>query len=408
MATARNLAIAALIDPVVPTLPSAPQEISGDPSGYVNVAVANANVFGGQAVLTPQNVDTVQALTILQSSASRTGFSSNILESRSNMPSLTGNFVFTAIINAGKRQKTSRIGWTGSANFTAAKTKALAWAATLANTMGNAGVLVAGSVVTDTGVSAQSPYITYIRITDAVNPRLGNLVTTPPGNSTYAGEPGASVGLNSADFISTALSLRLQGVTNTGNVTYANHAFYGVPDLCVVNGDQLALQIAAGTSVYATYIAQYLAMISNVNDTFCIFGQDPAQKKYAAGPFVFSNGQWNAPCAGNNFSSNDRIRVTGSNVPSFNGSYKITVLAGGNIALNNGPPSTQPAPTVCTMQRYATFLGSGLGYQKNVIAYPIVLTLAQQATPFGLSVAKRNPSRPYNAVSFRRRSKKLH
>lgn len=413
-ATPRAQAIAALIDPVVPNLPDAPQNITVDPKTWVNVPAADLSSFGGKGVLTASNVDSVQAVVVTQTSANLTRGSRNI----QGAIMASGFWKMVAVIKAGGRTKTTSVVWNGTTSSTIADAvvQAKAWRAPLSDTMGNLGM----NNLPLYDQTAGSPYIVAIRITDAQLPRFGGIYK--PGPNEYDSVGKASGGVtasNMADFISTALSLRLQGIASvvpTGGSqvapfpSFANHALYGVPDQCVVNGDQLitTFNVAGATppqfATYDSYLLTYLTYLSNTDNRLGFMMQDPNQVKATLSNFLaVGTTAWSFQATANPWVAGDRIAITGANNPNFNGRYVIASIVGGVITIANAPPTTQPAPTTARGQRYQQANGN-----KNNVFAQIQPQVGGWITPYGLQVAKRNPARVYTGLSFRRKRRKLH
>ena len=363
----------------------------------------NADLFGGKPVVTLSTANSVQAVNVVVISSSNSGLGSNIQNGRGSGVSISGTWKFVATIAAGDRSKTSSIYWQGTTTFSDALAAAQAWVNIFADLLGNAGLLG----LTDTTPSAASPYITYLRITDALNPRYGALIQSPSGNVQYCGLAAPSGGSNPADFLATALSMRLYGVNGTLNASgYANHAIYGPPDAVVVNGDQLFLDLPVASQTYGYWVKKYLKYIFTTGNGLGFMIQDPREEKFGVSGFVnaIAAGQtvptWNLYVPGHDYETGDRVSLTQVNNPFFRGRYKIFFIDATHIGLVNGPPSSiVPVPTTGKVQLYQDSDGT-----KATVFAQATDSGVQLVPPYGLKVAKRNPARPFSAVSFRRKA----
>jgi hypothetical protein len=309
----------------------------------------------------------------------------------------------TAIINGGTRGKTTSVIWNGVDDINVASAKAIEWATQLAWTLGNAGAEEASVK----GPTAASPRITYVRVVDAKLPRRGILLATD-GNSNSFNGPGTGAGNNShADFISTAMAIRLAGRTTESTVQfgYSNHALLGVPDKAVINGDQVFLGAAVGTApgTYSFFVNQYLTWLMSPGNGLGFMMVPFDEPKKPARNFAYVDGVWQMKVVAHAYFTNDRLWLTGANAPGFNGSYKITKIDVDTIAITNGPPSGVAIPTRADVRRYQLANGVRLGAFAQFEFLP-----GQNVPPFGLKVSKRNPARVFTGVSFRKKTRKLH
>lgn len=399
----RGQAIADLIAPITgrPLTPS--QEIPVDPASFVVPANTNQILFGSPSgPVTAGNVNLLQGTDVTVSSVQRgTG---------GNIPGFfTGGIMagplwrFTAVINAGSRGKTTSVIWQGTNDLSVAKTAALAWANQLAFTLGNNGTPVAVDIVP----SAKSPRITFVRVTDALLPRFGMLVPTDPNSFQYSGY-GTGAGNNSyADFISTALALRMTGTTGevVPQTGYANHALLGVPDKIVTAGDQIDLTLNVGPTgaTYSQWVSQYLNYIWSPGNALGFLMVPGTELKKSCTTFAFVGGVWQFSCPAHGYTNQDRVRMTGANAPGFNGSYIIQVIDVNTLGITSGPPSGVAVPTRAKVRRYQLASGIRLGVFAQFKPLP-----GNDVAPFGLKVSKRNPARVFTGVSFRKKTRKLH
>lgn len=411
MLSARGKLIALLVEDVVAEPPSPNQSIDVDPAAFVNPPVANDLLFGSIAgPITPSNVDSGQSLAVTVTSI-QGGLGSNI---QGFFPGATmafsGLWKFTAIIKAGDRGKSSSVVWSGSTNIASAVSQARTWASRLVGTFGNAGASLAP--VTDG--SAGSPYVRAIRVSDAINPRLGSLVKSPSGNGAYCGYGTGAGDASTADFISTALSLRLTATTTetvppsptiVNQVVYANHALLGIPDDVVVDGDQFDTSALVGSSTFSAWAGQYIAWLINPVNTMGCITTPLTQTQFKCTNFTRpAGGLWQFVTATpHGYSTGDRVRLTKCNAPFFAGSYKVNVIDAVTLSINNGPPASVAPPTTGSVRRYMDL---------NNIRYGVFaqfsLPAGETADPWNLSVSKRNPGRAPSLVSFRKRPRRAH
>lgn len=411
MLTARGQQIAALVVEVEAGEVSPNQSIDVNPETFVNPPVANELLFGtSSGPITPSNVNSGQSLAVTITSI-QSGSGSNIqgFFIGANM-AYSGLWKFTANIKSGDRGKSTSIVYQGSTSITDAMDKARSWVELLADTFGNAGTVAS----IDFSQSAASPYVRSIRVADAINPRAGTLIKNPARDVTFCGLGGTAPLLNAADFISTALSLRLTGTTtesvqppvNTVNqIVYANHALLGIPDAVVVQGDQMDFSPVSGGSPWGNWAGIYIAWITNQTNRMGCLTTRTAENPFKCVNFTRpANKLWQCTTtAPHGYESRDRVRLTKCNAPFFAGSYVIEVIDATTIAFNNGPPSTVAAPTTGVVRRYMDSNGIRLAAFAQ-----FSLPAGQQTSPWNLAVSKRNPGRAPSLVSFRKRPRRAH
>lgn len=373
------------------------------PSTYIDPAQANAIYFGSPSgPLTPATLDAPQLLA-LQIRGAKSGGASNIGSIGGNMADPTTHWKFTAIIRAGDRSKSTSVVYSGGGTLEAALVKAKDWARFLAQLLGNSGTAGAPSQ----GETPQSPQISYIRITDAKQPRIGQLFDVRSGN--FFGLASPTSGGGSADYLGTALAIRLPCTTLVAptKTVFSNHGFVGVPDGVVTGGDAFFDQFPWGTSVYATYLNFYLTYITaGVNSLGCMTTDDVAQPKKHTGIWDDTLGVWRAKLPAHGFTNGDRIRVSAANARFFNGSYIVTGVTAATpdeFLIAKGPVTGIPGPTTAVVQRIQ--LASGL---KPVIFAAFNAPVGGWVTPFGIKVSGRRPGRRFNPVSFRSKQRRPH
>jgi hypothetical protein len=398
----RNQQLNALINRVSaqPTYPN--QGILIDPSTQPDLPATNQILFdNGSGPLTAGNINGTQSLAVTLASV-QSGSGRNILTVPGVVPMAfapTGIWKLTAIISGGARSKTTSVIWSSpSSDISSALSMAKTWAGALANTFGNA-----GSGSQDLVASAQSPRVTFLRVSDAINPRYGQLVATDPTSTAYSGWNGTgSYLVNDADFLAVAMSLRLNGVTTDNQSGYANHALLGVPDQCVVKGDQISFAPTMNTNSFGYWVNVYISFLVNPGNNLGFLMVPATELKMQVTKFAYVAPLWQLTVTGHGYNALDRVRLTGVNVSGFNGQYKIQVLDANTLGLVNGPPSSTPVPTAGFVRRYQLNTGVRLG-----ILAKFILSAGQNAPPFGLQVSKRNPRRYFSPVSFRKKVRRL-
>jgi len=370
--------------------------IDVNPTSYLNIGKANSVYYGSSSgPLTPGNVDSLQLLSIPPESVNlRLG--SNIQGAQGVQAMASGFWKWSAKINAGDYGKSTAVYHLGSQDINAEFTLAKVWAQNYSDCFGQ--WANAGSPIDPP--SARSPAITYIRITDALNPRLGQLFSVSGSN--YSGFPTGGSNDFFADFISTALSLRIAGTsTEAGKrIAYGNHAFLGIPDKVVISGNQIKLNVPTGGTTYDGVMSQYLNYLTTAANNLGFMGQSITEPKFALGPFTVVNGLWQTTLPGLVYLTGDRIRITSANARGFNGTWRITVLSANTFALTKGPPVSVPGPTFAFAQRVQ--LASGF---RPLAFYTYTAPAAGWVSPYNLKVAKRNPAKAFTPVSFPRRAR---
>lgn len=409
--TPRGELIAAIAAEVVQLPVNPNQSIDVNPETFVDPPVANELLFGDSVgPISASNVNSGQSLAVVVT-RSQPGTGSNIQGFFGGATmTFSGLWKFTANIKAGDRGKSTSVIYQGSTNFDAAKGIALLWIDKLADTFGNEGAL---GVPITTG-TAGSPYIKSYRVTDAINPRMGSIVKSPANNPTFCGKGTGNLGDASADFISTALSLRLTGTTTETNppdpaivnqIVYANHALLAIPDAVVINGDEINTGVPLGPQTFSYYAGLYIAWITNpVNRIGCLTTR-LSEATFECTGFTRPAGElWQfVTSAPHGYVTGERVRLTRCNAPFFSGSYVVKRIDATTLAINGGPPASVEAPTKGKVRRYMDRNGVRLG-----VFAQFSLPLGQQVDPWNLAVSKRNPGRPFSLVSFPKKRRRAH
>lgn len=411
MLTPRGQLVAALIEEVEELPISKAESIDVNPATFVDPPVANELLFGTTTgPITVGNVNSGQSLAVtVTSQAAVPGSNIQGLVGLGGLNvAYSGLWKFTARIKAGDRGKSTSVVWQGSTSIDSAILQCKAWAILLADIMGNEGD--AGTPV-KTG-TAGSPAIKTLRISDAINPRQGTLLKLGP-DVDWVGL-GTNGGVGAADFISTALSLRLTCTTTetvppdpaiVNQVVFANHALLGIPDAVVVNGDQLNLSAPFWTSTWGQRAAIYINYLLDPANRLGCVTTPLTQKTYQCINFlVAANGQWQFQTTeAHGYVSGDRVRLTRLNAPFFSGSYTVTVVDATTLKIAGGPPTTVAAPTKGAVRRFM---------DKNGVRYGIFAQFGLQGqeavSPWNLAVSKRNPGRAPGLVSFPKRRRRPH
>jgi hypothetical protein len=374
-------------------------DINVKPSSYIPLDEANRLYFGSVVgPLRPADLDSPQLLAV-QVTGNAVVLSGNIRRSIGADMAYGPLWKFTAHIKAGDRGKSTSIIHRGGTLIQSEFPNAFAWAQNLCKTLGNEGI----NNVPETGATAGSPKIVFIRVTDALNPRFGQLLKTKSSN--LQGDAATGGSGRPADFVSTALSINLiaQSSDTSKKLTRSNHGFVGVPDATVINGDQIDLSEFRGPRTFRDYVSTYLEYITNPNNNLgCLTVRDAEDKK-AASNATRVGAVWNVTVPAHGYNSGDKVRLTGANAPFFNGTYSITVVDPNTIGILNSAPQGAAPFTLAKVQRVA------------IINQPKPMVFAQFLPPaggfvadMGLSVSKRNPAKPFVPVSFNKKKKRPH
>lgn len=247
--------------------------------------------------------------------------------------------------------------------------------------------------------SAGTPQLQYMRLTDALIPRLGD-----PRDLTTAGYfgPPAASGGNLAEAFSSAVSLRMRGQPITGGQPKSKSLqILGAPDACFLGTRLDPARVGVGT-VWGTALANYLSIL--IGSVFLpdwgFMGQDPSEAVYSLTSAAVVGGMWQLTFPGSNWDSRDRFRLSGAN-PVFNKVWEIAqVIAPGVYTLRHQPVTGHLAPTQGSAVRIATPDGS--------------LEVFCKYTGFGLNpdgspsirYAKHNPGKQYLLASFGKKTKR--
>ncbi len=245
--------------------------------------------------------------------------------------------------------------------------------------------------------SPGTPVIEYVRIGDALNPRVSRLFDQLPSGST--GFP--NVTRASADFFAVAIAIRMLGATTVGGgrQSASSHLFVGQPD-GVYDAAKLNFAFSRGGGVtQGDRMRDVLNELTNSTRQWGFMGIDPTEPKIALGPFTLVGGVWNfavdpAPTWG----ARDRIRITESNARGFNGVWRVVPAAGGLWAIPRGPSTTIPGPTSAQGRRVQLANGT-----KLLVFYRFAHPTGGWDIPFGAKVRKKNPGREFSSESFRKK-----
>lgn len=314
----------------------------------------------------------------------------------------SGFWKFTAIIRAGDRGKSTSVVWSGLKDLDKALVKAKAWAKVYSPLLGQ---YSKKGDPPHLG-TADSPQIQYLRITDALNPRVGQLFNVKA--DLFVGPGGFDTQDNSADTMTTALALRLACTTiaNPIKTVWSNHGFVGIPDAVVRDGDVPFLNFIVGTSHFGTYLKAYLQYITAAsNGLGCMTTDEMNQPKKHTGVWKETDGVWFANLVAHGYVNGDRIRVTGANAPGFNGTYIVTGVkptTPDDFAIVGGPKPDAAAPKHATVQRVQ--LASGV---RPLVFAGFQAPFGGWIEPYGVKVSDRRKAKPYSEVSFRPKPKRL-
>ncbi len=254
------------------------------------------------------------------------------------------------------------------------------------------------------------PIIEFIKLTDAVQPKIGRLLKVknfgyvgPPMTPNFPSDPMYSA-------LSTRLVARLSANVPTsggedGRTVNTTVQLNGICDASIV-GTVFDGDFQRGTPNYWTQLRRYLlTLISTTGPGWGCIGLSSLETKKAIQsvlPVVGPPFQWQFTVPTAAYSSGDRVRITDAN-PVFNGTWEIVKNVNATYSLKNQPVSGHTAPSTGFMQRVATAdKVKSMGWYRyesfqpdgSFPDYPQV------------SVSKKNPGRQFLGVSFRSRKRR--
>lgn len=386
-----------MVQGMIPALPDGP-------SSPALVADANSLYYGATAgPLTAGNYGSLQ-LSAVSVSAAKVGSPTNIANSSggASMSTGSGYTKVSMCINNGTYGRTESHVVSLNINNPSILAPVIAQlcryrAACLGNSL--AGLTI------PPGKSLGTPQIEFVKLTDAVQPKLGYVLDVRAQNyfgySTSGGIP--------TDTAFTALTLRLTGQQNA-NYQSGTGGTFGIenstlqltegPDNAVVNGVFIPTASLGGANTIAgninTYV-NYLAFSGNVLWGFSGLAANQPPNQIAA--WTQPGGVYTITPTNNVYSTGDRVVITGAS-PVFNKTWTINVNAG-LITLRNPPVSGHTLPTGGTMRRVAVAGGfSAKGF------YPYQSVQLSGAGIPAVKVSKKNPGREFLNVSFRSRRRR--
>lgn len=317
-------------------------------------------------------------------------------EGVSTMPA-SGFWKLTLVINNGKNGTSTSVIYHGTASIADAIAVGKTLATKRSFLLGNNN---AGSASANVK-SPASPTIEFLRVSDAKNLRLSQLVELP-----VADYSGGNVSVNNgADVLSTALTVRIKGV-NSGDASvssFSNHQFVGQPDIIVADGKyKNGATVVAGTTTFDAYLKAYLNYLTGGGGIFGYMGQAVSEeKKKATNWSVNTFGRYQCVCTGHGYATGDTIRVTSSDVNLIDGPSKIVYVDPNTFYLTKNFGTGHPLPILAQVQRIANANGT-----KPQDFFSFVAPDGGWVTPYGLKVSKKNLGREFTGVSFRRRVKR--
>lgn len=390
-------------------LPSPQTPAPPIPQGsWVDVAGANSVYFApGSSLITAENLGTIQSVA-LRVTAELQRSSANIQHvfPGASMPNFSRLAKCTFVLNNDLYGRFMSSTISNVDSIQAAFLRAQVVAAQIAAALGNSLTTYAAPLPPlPYPQSRGTPTVDFIRVSDALNPRVSQLF--PLGGANYAGYLSGK----SADFQATSLSMRLPG-SSTQNVgsppvattfnTFGNFLFVGQPDDAVKAGVYVpGLVLVTGVTLDIA-LRNLLNLLTNSVDAWGFMGVDFTQKLFPTGPWsIFNVNFWQFTVTAHGWAEGDRIKITAANSIGFNGVYKIHVIDANTVSLTNGPRTGLPAPTQANARRVQLADGTRLR-----VFYRYQTPPAGWASPFGIKISKKNPGRRFTGVSFTKRKRR--
>lgn len=308
---------------------------------------------------------------------------------------LSGKFKLTLIINNGKNGTSTSVVWNGSGQtmedaIAIGKSLALKRSYLLGNATGTV----------DPAKARDTPVIEFLRVSDALNPRVSQLVEIT-GNA-RRGPTGSET---PADVLSTALTVRISGISQgvAPRSSISNHQIVGQPDAVVKRAAyDGSTPMTEGFTTFDAAMKSFLDYLTLSGNKFGFMGQDTTETVHSANTFTFNDlGKYQLVVTAHGYTSRDRIRITAANAKGFNGVHLIQVVDSNTLYLHTSLKEGLALPTTARVQRVQMADGT-----RKVEFYQFVRPAAGWVSPFGIKVSKKNLGREITGVSFRKRTRK--
>jgi hypothetical protein len=358
------------------------------PGNYVSVPATNELVFEGSptAPLTPTNLDSVEQLSGLVTSTTPR-FSPNIQDFSGDGSMASGLWRITMYINtAAGYGKTESHVWNGGGGST------IAQAVAVSVRLKDQRKKLLGAQAATFGFG--TPEIQWIRVSDAVNPRVAALNNyAGSGTGPFVATPAPS------DVISTAITFRLIGTTSgtppvSQNVTVA---IFGQPDVCVAQEQYQPAAILGDGTAIDTALNRYLNYLVSNAQQLGFMGVSAAQPKQIANAGGFApTGMWRWTFTAHGYVSGDRVRLSGAALPGWAGVYKVSVVDANTFDIVSHISGTSIQPKLATFQRIQS--------ASKVKLQDFYRYTGAQQTPY--TVKKRNVGKAFTGLSFRHKTRK--
>jgi hypothetical protein len=387
-----------------PQVPAAPIP----QSEWVNVPGANAVYFPqGPALISAGNLGTIQSVQMTVASAAVQSVANIHVSNQIGANMAASNFKkITLIANNDLYGRLFSSVLNLSGTLSSALPKAKSAATYLAACFGNSLTVYASPVPPfPYPQSRGTPTIDFIRISDALNPRVSQPFQL--GGPNFAGYKSGKA----ADFQATSLSLRLTGVSSqvvppavlpTDFQHYANLLLVGQPDDCVQAGAFVPGIILTGAITVDSQIKVLLNYLTNGPDQWGFMGLDYTQLKKQTGPFsIFNVNFWQFTLPAHGYTTGDRVSITSANALGFNGHYLVNVIDANTLSLLDGPRVQLAPPTKAFCRRIQA--ADGTRFRQF---YRYTTPDGGWNSPFGIHISKKNPGRRYTGVSFTKRKRR--
>jgi len=364
---------------------------------YIIPSQSNQVYFPGLgSVITPANTPVWETVQVSINGV-QLNQNSNISLSRSfiQMASPSGFWKLTALTNNGTYGRSTSVVYKNSGSISDAITVGKTWCNKLSNLYG--ATYANGSF---TGKNLGTPVIEWMRVSDAQNPRISQLVSL--GGSYNAGYP-TNGGNSAADVLSTALSIKVVGLNSIDNATTSrsSHQITGQPDNAVQVGAYVGSISMTLTQTLDNLIADYLNYLCAPGSVLGFMGKSVTEPTYGASGFLEqANGTWNLTVANQAYNPGDKIRITKAKARQLNGVWTINSTSAGGILNIQGPSTITAYTGGASVQRIQ--LANGVKVNQF---YQFQPPLGGWSTPFGIKVTKKNLGRQFLGVVFPHRVK---
>lgn len=256
-----------------------------------------------------------------------------------------------------------------------------------------------GNGQTGTGTyikNSASPQIQFIRLTDAIFPRIGQVYDWT--GKQYFGFPSVTTPNNAADFGSVSMTIRPQSQLAGNPVKNTSLQLVFNPDGLYANGEFDPTFASPGQESWVRQMSYFSAYLFTPSGTpWGIMSDDPTNPPLQCTNVLSVNGVFTFTFPGATWATGDRVRFARFG-PVFNKTWTLVKVANEQYSLRKQPVSGHTLPPLGTAIR--TQLANGVSTK---VFTPYVGVQRTEALDIQVKVAKHNPGKEWLGVSFAHR-----